>query len=199
MSTTPDEPMATQPPQVPAAALLVHPDSARLRGWTWREPTHGEHFRRCSWCGSIHPDDLAAEPVWTPNWADRKYGWPHKFYVDVPNRDPAQLFVTSARYNIPEPPPPGYGGLTWHRFADLTPDLLAIARRDGYGPDREQVSPDWVGFSTRPHHYGKFYTIHLVDPAVGADTREVIHRRGGLVFAFTAGRVSWQPYVQAMN
>ena len=33
----------------------------RWGGWSWREPRGAEHFRRCSFCGSIHPEDLAAE------------------------------------------------------------------------------------------------------------------------------------------
>lgn len=48
-----------------------------------------EPFRRCSYCGSIHPEDLirllgeGAEL----HGADWKYGWPHKFYVEgIPNK-----------------------------------------------------------------------------------------------------------------
>lgn len=61
----------------------------------WREPMvdseHGvtEPFRRCSYCGGIHPEDLikllgeGAEL----HGADWKYGWPHKFYVQgIPNK-----------------------------------------------------------------------------------------------------------------
>jgi hypothetical protein len=72
---------------------------------------HGDPFRRCSYCGSIHPADLLAldfevipfDPATfvpavppsfpaelqrpadykppTVEWADWKYGWPHKLYV----------------------------------------------------------------------------------------------------------------------
>lgn len=34
--------------------------AARWGGWDWREPRDGDHFRTCSFCGSIHPEDLAA-------------------------------------------------------------------------------------------------------------------------------------------
>lgn len=54
----------------------------------WREPGNAAHqtFRSCAYCGSIHPADLAAELRAHPNagtleMADRKYGWPHKFYA----------------------------------------------------------------------------------------------------------------------
>lgn len=39
----------------------------------------------CSWCGSMHPSDLAAAlraGEASGHWADFKYGWPHKWYVD---------------------------------------------------------------------------------------------------------------------
>jgi hypothetical protein len=41
-------------------------------------------FRSCSYCGSIHPEDLlkVIEQGATLGGADWKYGWPHKFYID---------------------------------------------------------------------------------------------------------------------
>lgn len=60
---------------------------------TWRAPEasrepYGESFRRCYYCGSIHPEDLlkALQEGATLEGTDRKYGWPHKFYVEgIPN------------------------------------------------------------------------------------------------------------------
>lgn len=43
-----------------------------------------EIFRRCSYCGSIHPEDLIrvlSEDAKLEG-SDWKYGWPHKFYVE---------------------------------------------------------------------------------------------------------------------
>lgn len=42
-----------------------------------------DSVRTCNWCGSVHPEDLAA---WIRaglklEMADMKYGWPHKFYA----------------------------------------------------------------------------------------------------------------------
>lgn len=59
----------------------------------WREPQLqrepcGEPFRSCSYCGSIHPEDLIKllKAGATLHGADWKYGWPHKFYVEgIPN------------------------------------------------------------------------------------------------------------------
>lgn len=59
----------------------------------WREPriensphgyAHDQPYRSCSYCGSIHPEDLlrhlnAGARLGGSDW---KYGWPHKFYVE---------------------------------------------------------------------------------------------------------------------
>lgn len=51
--------MATDTPADP-----VHGGEAgRWGGWSWRSPRRGDHFRTCSYCGSIHPEDLAAELI----------------------------------------------------------------------------------------------------------------------------------------
>lgn len=52
------------------------------------EQRGGESFRRCSYCGSVHPQDLLkARNEGKIGSVDRsvdwKYGWPHKIYVDV--------------------------------------------------------------------------------------------------------------------
>lgn len=54
-----------------------------------REP-YVTGMRQCSYCGSLNPEDLLAAlkagTVQDIHGADWKYGWPHKFYVDVPNQ-----------------------------------------------------------------------------------------------------------------
>lgn len=43
-------------------------------------------WRSCSYCGSIHPQDLLGLDPGTVNraeWADWKYGYPHKMYVEA--------------------------------------------------------------------------------------------------------------------
>jgi hypothetical protein len=44
-----------------------------------------EPFRSCSFCGSMHPEDLltAIKAGATLGGSDWKYGWPHKFYVNA--------------------------------------------------------------------------------------------------------------------
>jgi len=166
----------------------VHPDATvRGRTWSWREPERGEHFRRCSWCGSIHPEDLAAEPSWLPEWADQKYGWPHKFYVDVTNQDPERLYVIGSSWGPSVPT--GYT-VEWIAWDALTPDQLEVARRDGYF-DRDRT-PSFVYFGTRPKHHAKFYTIHLSDPELDEAVKHTIEQRSGLAFDFEDGRVRWR-------
>jgi hypothetical protein len=155
----------------------------------WRDPSHGEHFRRCSYCGSIHPDDLAAETGWHAEWADQKYGWPHKFYVDIANRDPEQLYVTTSSTH----PSPGLTAVT-----DLIPEQEQIMEREGYGPG-SKYRPEYVQFGTRPSHYGKFYTIHLSDPDLSAETKNRIEAVSGIRFTFEEGRVAWRPSIGATS
>lgn len=159
--------------------------------WTWTPGRHGEHFRRCSYCGSIHPDDLVAEPSWRADWADRKYGYPHKFYVEIVNRDPERLYVIGSTNHIPEPGALGYKG--WKLVADLSGDDLAALDRD-YPPELSKYRPTGtVQLGPRPTHFGKFYTMHLADPAVSQETKDEIARVSGLKFTFLDdGRIGWE-------
>lgn len=164
-------------------------------GWSWRDPSRGEHFRRCNYCGSMHPDDLAAEPAGTRiEWADRKYGWPHKFYVHVANRNPDTLFCRSKA-------PIGASDNTrgkiegWLGFDELTDEQKQIIQRDGMArdpfTDRDQQSA--YLFSPRAEHFGKFYTVHLADPEISTETKDTIAGRSGLRFRFENGRIGWGP------
>ncbi|MDE3075592.1 MAG: hypothetical protein KGJ86_09190 [Chloroflexota bacterium] len=238
------------------AADLVHGSggnsAARWGGWSWHNPARGEHFRSCSFCGTIHPEDLAAEPAsdgtcqvcwlqgwdacllgqplgigrqeidrlladpstpdddkqklrgehpahsydpggWYARWADQKYGWPHKFYVDIPNRDAAALFVIGSHYGPARPE--SDAALNWVAWADLTRAQRKIAKRDGYD---HVEHPNYVSFGTRPSHHAKFYTIHLADPAISQDAKDTIQRVSRLRFTFTEdGRVGWERWTEA--
>lgn len=62
---------------------------------SWRPPTTGYEdvkysryfpWRSCDYCGSIHPEDVLTIAETYPirvELADRKYGWPHKVYIDI--------------------------------------------------------------------------------------------------------------------
>lgn len=169
----------------------------RWGGWSWHEPRRGEHFRRCSFCGSIHPEDLAAETGWRAEWADRKYGFPHKFYVDIPNRNPDALFYmgSSSGGDRSKPPAIGLAGLEWVAWEDLTPEQVAILHRDGVGRPGGEWHPDYVQLGPRKVHHAKFYSVHLADPTITEEVKDIIAYRSGLVFTFTAdGKVAWRSY-----
>lgn len=176
-----------------AAHDAIHPEAARAWGgqfypWKWREPSHGEHYRTCSWCGCINPEDLAAEPTWIAAWADRKYGWPHKFYINIPNREPKRLFAIGGTSRFTE----DGRARGYIPFEELTAEQLAICERDHW---RTGTKPgEGVMFGTRAHHHAKFYTIHLADPTLPAEVVDAIGRHSGLVFEFRDGRVSWHGY-----
>lgn len=105
----------------------------------WREANeHG--FRTCSFCGSIHPEDLlrALEAGATLECADWKYGWPHKFYVrGVPSSD-----LQSA----------GFGWGKWYNahLQELSPEAFdALAPRLSAGTGvtfaRDERGIKWSG------------------------------------------------------
>lgn len=205
--------------------------AARWGGWEWRAPSHGQHFRTCSFCGSIRPEDLAAEtagtgcgypdcpdprdelanihfPIagqdgdppgshrfvntgWRASWADRKYGWPHKFYVEgLVNRSPERKRVISAQTEDHYQASlrgewPGLMNLEWHRAGDVPGGYITDGWRDGHY--------QWFGFGADATHHAKFYTIHLADPRLPAGVKDTIERVAGLRFTFTDdGRVGWE-------
>lgn len=179
---------------------LVHGvEAERWGGWSWREPSHGQHYRTCSYCGSIHPDDLAAEPDWRAEWADAKYGWPHKFYVGIPNRTPEQKFIVAAHSVAREGPyAPGgeryedvrerYPQQPWIRPSEIPDDV----NTEGWQGLDDRY--DYVQIGTRPVHRAKFYTTHLADSALGDEVRDRIQAVSGLRFRFENGRVGWEAY-----
>lgn len=95
-------------------------------GWYWCEPVRGEHFRCCSYCGSMHPDDVVGEFKLgaTAEWGDAKYGWPHKFYVHVANRTPHAVFCVGSTSGGDPARDPGTG---YVHVSQLTDEQRAIA------------------------------------------------------------------------
>lgn len=149
----------------------LHPDG--LVPWDDARPPNLEsgddkqttgRLRSCAYCGSMHPADVAAaiRAGATGEWADRKYGWPHKAYF----------------HGIPNP----HAGLMESRgFANF--------KREGWvqtGPHwwREPGAP--AAATTD----GKFYSVHLMDAT--PEDRATIESHLGLTFTFTDdGQVAW--------
>lgn len=155
----------------------------------WRDATPPDvdkgrntgHLRGCSWCGSMHPSDLAAaiQAGAGGHWADFKYGWPHKWYVErVPNPH-AGLLEVRGWSNSPteafkrEVREPRFDQRTGERVAD-------------YVTYTEEPTP------AGPTTHGKFYTEHLQDAT--DEEREIIERAMGLRFTFEGKGVRWTPY-----
>ena len=61
---------------------------------TWRPGDARAPWQSCSYCGSMHPVYVleALENGAKLHGADWKYGWPHKFYIVVPNPEPEKEF-----------------------------------------------------------------------------------------------------------
>lgn len=169
----------------------VHAGEAdRWGGWTWREPSRGEHFRRCSYCGSMHPEDLVTTARGRVDWADRKYGWPHKFYVHVPNQNPDAVFCVGGTSHLDIT----MNGRGYVSREDLTPEQVDIIVRDGMGRSPDDLHYAGYLFGTRTEHFGKVYTVHLADPDLSDDVRQQAAELCGLRFAFVEdGRIGWEP------
>lgn len=226
--------------------------AARWGGWVWREPRYGDFFRTCSFCGCIHPEDLAAETAgggtcrtcseqgweacfrsqqpgwasdaeraevlaavsaeerarvealaprhsydpggWYASWADQKYGFPHKFYVEgLRPRDPSLLHCTSHASG-------GAGSWDqaagWIPAADLTSEQKRIIKADGMHAGGK--FDGWYQFAPKSALHAKFYTIHLTDPRISQDVKDTVQRVSGLRFTFTDdGKVGWQRWEEA--
>jgi hypothetical protein len=176
---------------------------ARLKSHAvWQKGRYGHPFRTCGYCGCIHPEDLAKTQNWYASWADRKYGWPHKFYVEnLVNPEPDKLFIIGSSNGNEAP---GHAGdATWVRYADMTDDQAEVALAEGYGPIsllgsiKGKKNPDWLLFGHRPTLFAKFYTEHLADTEIEDDVKDLIMRRSDLWINFNADGsdgLRWQRY-----
>lgn len=140
----------------------------------------GDGHLHCSYCGSLSPDSAAAALRAGANahWADWKYGWPHKAYLDgVPDARAGQPWIC------------GWSNREtagWQPFTEA--EHGELARAGGITSCREGET--WV--QVRPREATttcKFYTEHLKDAT--PQDRETIERALGLRFTFEGGRISW--------
>lgn len=67
------------------------------------EGSYGTGYRQCSYCGSLHPEDLLKIlqiPGTRVNWADQKYGYLHKCYIEgVPNPRAGEIVQMGSRWD----------------------------------------------------------------------------------------------------
>ena len=137
-----------------------------------------EIWRTCPYCGSMHPGDLAdlieLGAVTKIGGSDWKYGWPHKFYVDVANPDPDTLWLCSSsgggpcmdcRSEIHAAEPYTRGGAPsrpQREWPAPDPDC-SWCEGSGANPSHISSKGDYSPFTTYPTLHGKFYTEHLAE------------------------------------
>lgn len=175
-------------------------------------------LRGCSYCGSMHPADLAAaiKAGAVASWADFKYGWPHKAYVrGVPNPHAGMLesrmscshatpvckytgkSCEHGEQNDYRPHPsctcmaPGFAGDAPTEGVTARGERM-VRIPDGY--DRNTGKPQFrwteAGKPAAIATDGKFYTVHLQDAS--PEDCATIEAHLGLAFTFSEGRVSWR-------
>jgi hypothetical protein len=137
-------------------------------------------LRHCSYCGSMHPTDLVAAIRLGAHmhWADFKYGWPHKAYVE----------------NIPNP----HAGMLESRYGSSQPGEYMgkplVKYQNGY--DRHTGDPTYSyrdqGSPASERTHGKFYTEHLLDAS--PEERDFIEKAMGYSFCWHEGQVWYGPY-----
>lgn len=132
----------------------------------WREPGYGaekrpddpyaRNFRTCGYCGSIHPEDLLAVLLAGAQLqgSDRKYGWPHKFYVEgIPNPNAGTIIPVYAYCGMREL---------------LGPSAERYTYPDGFASWREKINE----YPAPPTQGAKWYNEHLLDQ--GYDTEALV-------------------------
>lgn len=160
------------PPHWHPAGVRFHPDN-----------DHIPAFRTCSYCGSIHPEDLvkAIEAGAKLGGSDWKYGWPHKFYVEgIPNTNAGNLVTVSSHSlaggNEPSDEQRAAAGWTWEL-------------KDGR----------WHGVCKRPDGkttHGKWYNTHLHDlgPAAFERLSSLLAAQTNIMFALDGDKLKyWSP------
>lgn len=165
----------------------------RLGRSTWREPRgddssskyvspRAETFRTCSYCGSIHPEDLVkvlAEGA-TLGGSDWKYGWPHKFYVHgIPNPKAGQEYPQYI-YDTPRE-----GEKGWERY------------QDGFSSHDGKPLMSWRKLmhmaKCPPAVHAKWYNDHLLDltPDTFAIVAPLLEKHAGIRWQIKDGKLGY--------
>lgn len=166
------------PPHWHPAGVRFHPDN-----------DHVPAFRTCSYCGSIHPEDLlkAIEGGARLGGSDWKYGWPHKFYVhEIPNSQQGNLVTRMS----------GSGMLP------LTDEEREKHQRFLKPGGKVEFTEDADRWRVRvlepdgPTTHGKWYNVHLHDlsPEAFAKLATVLEQRAGIKFVLEGEKLTyWAP------
>jgi hypothetical protein len=173
---------------VAAQVITVHGDSP-YGPVEWRPGRDGLPARTCSYCGSLHPEDLvklaeAGQLADVDRSVDWKYGWPHKVYVDVRNPKPGTLYVVGSSTHASE---------TYRAYKDLTWAERRAVRRDDWHRKRRRRGGFLIGKRATLH--AKFYNVHQAEADVTRELRLAVGRLTGYVIEPAEdGRIRWMAF-----
>lgn len=158
---------------------------------------HGYPFRTCSYCGSIHPEDLAKyleAGVAKLGGSDWKYGWPHKFYVEgIPNPKAGQMVKVSEmscsdRSRAAEEMKTGDQLIEEYEVTQTFRNGVKVTERTGptiyrvlhYGPAPATTHAKW-------------YNDHLLDlePAAFEKISQLLMTHANIRFALVDGKLKY--------
>lgn len=162
----------------------------------WRPPraadplvtySYAEPFRTCSYCGSMHPEDLLAalQAGSRLGGSDWKYGWPHKFYIDVINTvNPTESVPIGESIKTSDEPCPSCCGDDGKPRPDL---LVSVAEACSCrGKFRKTERTPIMG--TRETFHAKWYNEHLEDEGFDEETLAALfaalEQHSGIRFSF---------------
>jgi hypothetical protein len=106
-----------------------------LRSWAERDG-----LRWCSYCGSLHPEDLCnglEQGRFKLGGADWKYGWPHKFYVS-PVGNPGGYVGKFYNEHLTDQ---GFSGDELRRTLDLLLEHSGIEFQRSQGGELHYIAP----------------------------------------------------------
>jgi hypothetical protein len=151
-----------------------------LKAGKWHS-SRGDGLRHCWFCGSLHPEELLqlfqSSKVSGYSGSDWKYGYPHKFYIEVESGKPA---VT-------------YYEINGERVSKEEWDKANADRNYRYNPagGRSMGSGREPGTGTI---HAKFYTMHLLDVEDAATfslIADLFRQKFGIAFGIQDGKLTY--------
>lgn len=156
-----------------------------------KDGSEGRPFRTCSYCGSIHPQDLldAIKAGAVLGGADWKYGWPHKFYIsNIPNPHQGAMVRKTSGGSYKSEAAAREAGLPYVR------EGYRLEVKEGVTPDPEtltfNMNGQWSFEIYEPagaFTHGKWYNDHLSDELTDAEFNELaaaLEAHAGIKFEF---------------
>lgn len=138
-----------------------------------------ENYRYCSYCGSLHPADFMYQACKSGSGckiggSDWKYGYPHKFYVDIPNPNPDEKRLCGSTSKGSKP--------IFSRDSGVVEKYI----KDGDEPGESYTIWDdkrgWSMEGTYPIISCKFYTEHFKDMGLTKQDSDIIFEHTGIIF-----------------